>query len=313
MSAIAECIVFANYKGGTGKTTSCLSIAGFLAKGGNKVLLIDFDPQASVTSAIGIDKLTVKHSLYDAILSLCDGYQGVSLKNILLETDVENLHLAPSEWDLAAAEVIMQNTEGKVTLLRALIQSVQSLYDYILIDSPSSSGLLLMNCFVAADHLVIPFDPGVFSLEAIDNLKTAFLDVKRNTGHHFNKLTIVLTRYVAQDPNAGVLWLDDQLRLSTEAAIAAGSWILDTDTTVKCLYGKQEGAVVSYNPTKRGRPSHNYHSCFMANTRLALCVDVNQGNEHTAHHVMPSLWNYYDSLSSERRPAQDFRPIPSLQ
>ena len=105
------------------------------------------------------------------------------------------------------------------------------------------------------------------------------------------------------EEDAGVSWLDDQLRLSTEAAIAAGSWILDTDTTVKCLYGKQEGAVVSYNPTKRGRPSHNYHSCFMANTRMALCVEVNQGNEHTAHHVMPSLWNYYDSLSPESRPA----------
>ena len=107
----------------------------------------------------------------------------------------------------------------------------------------------------------------------------------------------------AIEENAGVSWLDAQLRLSTEAAINAGSWILDTDTTVKCLYGKQEGAVVSYNPTKRGRPSHNYHSCFMANTRLALCVEVNQGNEHTAHHVMPSLWNYYDSLSPDRRPA----------
>ena len=103
--------------------------------------------------------------------------------------------------------------------------------------------------------------------------------------------------------DTGISWLDAQLRLSTEAAIAAGSWILDTDTTVKCLYGKQEGAVVSYNPTKRGRPSHNYHSCFMANTRLALCIEVNQGNEHTANHVMPSLWRYYDSLSPDRRPA----------
>lgn len=212
MSEIAECIAFANYKGGTGKTTSCLSIAGFLAKGGSKVLLIDFDPQASATSAMGIDKLTVKQSIYDAILSLCDGYEGAPLKNILLETDVENLHLAPSEWDLSAAEVIMQNTQEKVTLLRTLIQSVQSLYDYILIDTPPSSGLLLMNCFVAADHLVIPFDPGVFSLEAIDNLKTAFLDVKRNTGHHFNKITIVLTRYVGQDPLERILYGDNPSR-----------------------------------------------------------------------------------------------------
>jgi chromosome partitioning protein len=128
MAEIAECIAFANYKGGTGKTTSCLSIAGFLAKSGSKVLLIDFDPQASATSAIGIDKLTVKHSIYDAILSLCDGYEGVPLRDILLETDVENLHLAPSEWDLSAAEVIMQTTRDRVTLLRTLIQSVQSLY-----------------------------------------------------------------------------------------------------------------------------------------------------------------------------------------
>jgi len=200
MAEIAECIAFANYKGGTGKTTSCVSITGFLAKGGSKVLLIDFDSQASATSAMGIDKLTVKHSIYDAVLSLCDGYEGVPFRNILLETDVENLHLAPSEWDLSAAEVIMQNTRDKVTLLRTLIEGVQSLYDFILIDTPPSSGLLLMNCFVAADHLVIPFDPGIFSLEAIDNLKAAFLDVKRNTGHHFHEITIVLTRYVGQDP-----------------------------------------------------------------------------------------------------------------
>ena len=200
MPEIAECIAFANHKGGTGKTTSCLSIAGFLAKGGSKVLLIDFDPQANATSGIGIDKLTVKHSMYDAILSLCDGYEGMPLRNIILETDVENLHLAPSEWDLSVVEVIMQNTRDKVTLLRMLIQSVQSLYDYILIDTPPSSGLLLMNCFFAADHMIIPFDPGIFSVEAIDNLKTTFLDVKHNTGHTFNKVTFVLTRYVKQNP-----------------------------------------------------------------------------------------------------------------
>ena len=105
------------------------------------------------------------------------------------------------------------------------------------------------------------------------------------------------------DDQAGTDWLDSEIRLSTEAAIAAGPWILDTDTTVKCLYGKQEGAVVGYNPMKRGRPSHNYHSCFMGNTRMALLVEVNQGNEHAASHVMPSVWKYYDALSPERRPA----------
>jgi hypothetical protein len=94
---------------------------------------------------------------------------------------------------------------------------------------------------------------------------------------------------LAMNEQAGVAWLDDQLRICTAAAVAAGPWILDTDTTVKCLYGKQEGAVVGYNPTKPGRPSHNYHSCFMGNTRLALSVEVNHGNRHSAKHVMPDL------------------------
>lgn len=107
---------------------------------------------------------------------------------------------------------------------------------------------------------------------------------------------------LAIDEEAGVSWLDSQLRLSTDAAISSGSWIMDIDTTVKCLYGKQEGAKVSYNPRKPGRPLHNYQSCFMGNTRLALCVDVNPGNKHTAKDIMPSVWDYYDNLSSEKRP-----------
>lgn len=108
---------------------------------------------------------------------------------------------------------------------------------------------------------------------------------------------------LAMDEQAGAQWLDAQLQLCTASAVSAGPWILDTDTTVKCLYGKQEGAVVSYNPTKPGRPSHNYHSCFMGNTRLALSVEVNHGNQHTAKHVMPGLWSYYDGLPHESRPA----------
>jgi hypothetical protein len=105
------------------------------------------------------------------------------------------------------------------------------------------------------------------------------------------------------DEHAGIAWLDGQLHNSTQASLSFGPWVLDTDTTVKCLYGKQEGAVVGYNPTKKGRPSHNYHSCFMGNTRLALTVEVNHGNQHTAKQVMPSLWRYYDRLADQQKPA----------
>ena len=109
--------------------------------------------------------------------------------------------------------------------------------------------------------------------------------------------------FKAIDEESGVTWLDDQLHKSTQAALSFGPWILDTNTTVKCLYGKQEGAVVGYNPQKKGRPSHNYHSCFMGNTRLALTVEVNHGNQHSAKHVAPSLWRYYDGLPNDQKPA----------
>lgn len=106
----------------------------------------------------------------------------------------------------------------------------------------------------------------------------------------------------AIDEAAGIAWLDGELRNTTDAALTA-PWILDTDTTVKCLYGGQEGAVVGYNPTKPGRPSHNYHTYFMGATRLALTVEVNHGNQHTVKQVMPSLWRYYDALPDDRKPA----------
>jgi Transposase DDE domain group 1 len=225
-----------------------------------------------------------------------EGHEQSSEETITLDTFGGKVHV---EWDPQGAVSPLGQLPFFIEFLK-----VSGLYDHFIetcplqYSSPNAPsvrdvlGTLLLS-ILAGHHRyahisTIRFDgvnPGLLGMEKVVSEDAARRAMK------------------AIEEDAGVSWLDGQLRLSTEAAIAAGSWILDTDTTVKCLYGKQEGAVVSYNPTKRGRPSHNYHSCFMANTRLALCVEVNQGNEHTAHHVMPSLWNYYDSLSPERMPA----------
>ena len=227
-----------------------------------------------------------------------------------LKKGVERGNPAPVSLDTFAGKVHVEwDPQGAVSPLGQLpffieFLKVSGLYDHFIAtcpltySSPNAPGVrdvmgTLLLSILAGHHRyahisAIRFDgvnPGLLGMEKVVSEDAARRALK------------------SIEEDAGVSWLDNQLRLSTEAAIAAGSWILDTDTTVKCLYGKQEGAVVSYNPTKRGRPSHNDHSCFMANTRLALCIEVNQGNEHTAHHVMPSLWNYYDSLSPERRPA----------
>jgi len=196
MTRAAKCIVFANQKGGTGKTTCCLSIAGYLAKSGSKVLVVDFDPQASATSGLGIDVMTLQYSMYDVVLEQCDGYEGVPITQVILETDVENLHIAPSELDLAVAEVLVQHTRNRSGILNRILEGVRPLYDYILVDLPPSPGLLTINGLYASEQVVVPLEPSIFSLEALDNLKTIFIDVKRMAGHSVNQITIILNRYV---------------------------------------------------------------------------------------------------------------------
>ncbi len=193
---MSESIAFANHKGGTGKTTSCINIAGFLAKSGHKVLVVDFDPQANATSGLGIDSHSLKYSIYDAVLNYCNGHEGVPITKVILETDMENLHIAPSEIDLSVAEVFMQNSGNRANILSRILKGVKSVYDYILIDLPTSSGLLTINGLCALDHLIVPVDPSIFSVEALDNLKLSINDVKRLSGHSINKITAVLIRYI---------------------------------------------------------------------------------------------------------------------
>lgn len=200
----AECIAFANHKGGTGKTTSCLSIAGYLAKSGSRVLVVDFDPQANATSGLGIDRSTLKHSMYDVLLNQCDG-GGVPITQVILETDVKNLHVAPSEFDLAVAEFQMLNARNRANLLNAALDKARPFYDYILIDLPPTSGLLTINGLCAADHAVVPVEPSIFSLETLADLKKSFTEIHQRTGHSIRPIAAVLIRHVkaqVRKPNA---------------------------------------------------------------------------------------------------------------
>jgi chromosome partitioning protein len=192
----SQCVAFANHKGGTGKTTSCLSIAGYLAKGGSKVLVVDFDPQANATSGLGIDKKTLRNTMYDAVLDQCDGHSGMPITQVILETDVKNLHVAPSEFDLAVAEFYMAHSRNRTTVLSRILDRVRPFYDYILVDLPPTSGLLAINGLSAADHVVVPVEPSIFSLEALDDLRKSFHDIKQITGHALNAIAAVLIRYV---------------------------------------------------------------------------------------------------------------------
>ncbi|HBB34832.1 MAG TPA: chromosome partitioning protein [Cyanobacteria bacterium UBA8803] len=193
---LAKCIAFANIKGGTGKTTTCINIAGYLAKSGNKVLVVDFDPQANATSGLGIDGTTIEYSMYDAFLNQCQGYDGIPITKIVLETSVENIHLVPSSLNLGVASMLLQGTRDKTGILKRIIEPVKSFYDYILIDVPSDTGLFMLNSLRAAEQIVIPLDPSIFSLEALEYLKTYCRDIEEMSDHVINQITVVLNRAI---------------------------------------------------------------------------------------------------------------------
>lgn len=197
MSKTAQLIAFANFKGGTGKTTTCINVSGSLAKHRNssKILVVDFDPQANATSGLGIDDKTLEYSIYDSVLDQCKGYAGVPITQIIVETEVENIHLAPSELDLSAAPMVMQQTKDRVGILNRILEPVKGFYDYILIDVPSDSGLFMLNTLRAAQHIVVPLDSSVFALEALEKLLTFSQEVEEMSGHATDKFTIVLNQY----------------------------------------------------------------------------------------------------------------------
>ena len=163
-----QVISFVHHKGGTGKTSSCISIAGYLAKKGYKVLAVDLDPQGNLTSGLGIDKSTIRKSMFDVM------GKRMSIKEILIDTNLENIHVAPSGSSLIKNNSREFKTKRGAFVLGSALKSVKEYYDFILIDTPPSHGYLILNGAAASDKVVMVLDPGIFALEGVKSLQEAF-------------------------------------------------------------------------------------------------------------------------------------------
>jgi len=195
----ARVIALVNQKGGCGKTTTAVNLAACLAVSGKKTLLIDLDPQANATVSLGVDPASLTRNVYHVLVeSERDEAEGVSLRDITLAASVERLFLAPSTLDLAAAELELAARIGRENALRKRMAPALHEYDYILLDTPPSLGVLTLNALVAAEAIIIPIQTHYYALLGMRQLLRTLKMVREEVGHQVEILGVLPTMYDAR-------------------------------------------------------------------------------------------------------------------
>lgn len=197
---MARVIAVCNQKGGVGKTTSTVSVAGYLAQHGRKTLVVDFDPQGNASSALGHNVQGDEPTVYHGICAEAHPHE------LIKQSSVINLSYVPAGPHLAGALVELVNMPEREYRLRKFLTNIRHNYDYILIDLPPSLSLLTVNGLVAADEVLIPVQAEYYSLEGLGQLLQTIGLVRNNLRHPLRVAGAVITMY------------DKRERLSREVA-----------------------------------------------------------------------------------------------
>lgn len=185
-----------NQKGGCGKSTTTINLGAALSKSGKKVLVVDMDAQANTTNGVGINDEELEVTIYDLLISKKVTYENI--KKVIKKTDYENLECLPSDIQLSNAEIELASAMSRETILKKIIDKIKNDYDYILIDSPPSLGLLSVNSLVASDKLIIPVNTSYFSVKGIKHLMNTFNLVKDNLNENLEIMGVLITMFTSR-------------------------------------------------------------------------------------------------------------------
>jgi len=196
---MTKIVTLVNQKGGVGKTTTAINLGASLAACERRVLLVDLDPQANATSGVGIGKNEEK-SIYNVMT------EGMKIREIIRETELPTFFIAPSAVDLVGAEMELSDAIGREFHLKRALAEINGEYDYVLLDSPPSLGLLTINGLTAANSVLVPMQCEYFALEGISQLVNTVDRVRDLLNPGLEIEGIVLTMY------------DDRMNLSKQVA-----------------------------------------------------------------------------------------------
>ncbi|MEG2686654.1 MAG: AAA family ATPase [Christensenellaceae bacterium] len=182
-------IAIANQKGGVGKTTTAINLSACVASTGKRVLLIDIDPQGNSTSGLGVQRVGLKKSSYDVIVS------GASALEAIKPTMIKTLDIMPANIDLVGAEVELVSMMARETVLKRALEEVNGLYDYIFMDCPPSLGLITLNALTAANKILVPIQCEYYALEGLTQLMSTVRLVRQSLNPNLEVEGVVLTMY----------------------------------------------------------------------------------------------------------------------